>query len=63
MGDWIERKTAALISNAKRNGYLSEVVADARTFAAQGYAWDVALDIASAYWCNNGLGYVSPPVK
>lgn len=49
--DWIETKTAALLAAAKRSGFFDCVIADARAFAAQGFAWDVALAMACTYWC------------
>lgn len=52
MPDYIETKTADLLAAAKRSGYFNEVIKDAEWFAADGYAWDVALDLACGYWCN-----------
>ncbi len=51
--DWIEKKTAELLASAKRSGYFSDVIDDAKWLAdSEGYAWDVALAISCKYWCS-----------
>ena len=50
--DYLETKVADLLAAAKRSGYFGEVIADAKHFQAEGYVWDVALDISCGYWCN-----------
>ena len=48
--DWIERKTAALIATIKRSQWAADCFRDARHFASEGYAMDVALAMAWSYW-------------
>ena len=51
--DWIERKTAELIAQAKRSRYFHEIITDAQYFERHdGFVWDVCLAIACRYWCN-----------
>lgn len=50
--DWVETKTAALLAAAKRSGFFANAIRDAQFFAADGYAWDVALAISCGYWCS-----------
>jgi hypothetical protein len=49
--DWIELKTENLLAAAKRSGFFSDVIADAKHFEADGYCWDVALAMSCDYWC------------
>ena len=49
--DFIELKTAQLLAAAKRSGHFAGVIADAKRFAADSYAWDVALSMSCEYWC------------
>jgi hypothetical protein len=50
--DWIEKKTAELLASAKRSGFFKDAIRDAKFFAEQGYAWDVALAMSCKYWCS-----------
>ncbi len=50
--DYLENKVANLLASAKRSGYFSEVIADAKHIQSEGYVWDVALAISCGYWCN-----------
>lgn len=50
--DFAERMTAKLLAKAKRSGWFKDVIRDAESFAAEGYAWDVALAKACEYWCS-----------
>ena len=50
MPDFIETKTAELLATAKKCGYFTDVLIDARRLKKEGYVWDVALAIAVKYW-------------
>ena len=49
--DWIENKTAELLATAKRSGFFSDIIADAKEIQDEGFAWDVALAESCRYWC------------
>lgn len=55
--DWIETKTAQLLAAARRSGFFASVIADAKHFAAEGFAWDVALAMSCRYWCGSLPGW------
>lgn len=48
--DWIEAKECELLAKAKASRWFKEIIDDAKWFAKDGYAWDVALAIACQYW-------------
>ncbi len=48
--DWVEQKTAELIAKIKRSQWADGCFRDARYFAREGYAMDVALAMAWKYW-------------
>lgn len=48
--DWVEQKTAELIAKIKQSQWAADCFRDARFFAREGYAMDVALAMAWKHW-------------
>lgn len=53
--DFIEAVTAAIIRDAKRSPWFSDIISEAKQFASEGYAWDVAMMLSCKYWLSNGV--------
>ena len=51
--NYIENRITQLITAACQSGYYSQIVFDAIEWEREGFTWDVALTLSSAYWLAN----------
>lgn len=49
--DWDEKTTASMVRAAKRTGYMTEIMEDAKDLVSSGgFVWVVALKMSLSYW-------------